>query len=140
MTDRTLIGRRNDGSYGLDISLPGFDVKTTDPKNMAFSSQWGRAAIIHQTGLVTEYQNKTVTFPTLPYIPSVYLVMRFTIGSETWSSVQFLHLNSARTRFMFHPFCRVTPSSLIFDASQNGGLPSLENYTVRYCVFRIPGY
>lgn len=139
MTDRVLLGRREDGTYGLDISLPGYDVKTAPLEQMAFSTNWSGGAIIHQTGLVTEVWGKTVTFPTLPFVPLVYLVLRTEESSVTWSSVQFMHHNYVDTRFMFHPFCRVTDSSLFFDDQQNSRLPSIDNYDVRYVVFRTPG-
>lgn len=139
MVDRTLLGRRTDGSYGLDISLPGFDVKTALPHQMAFSSNWSGGAVIHQTGILTEHKGKTVFFPQLPYIPFVYLVLRDTVNDDPRSSVQYIQPNYNDLRWMFHPFCRVYDNRLFFDDSQYGRVPSVTNYDVRYAVFRTRG-
>lgn len=139
MTDRLLMGRRSDGSYGLDISLPGYDVKTALNHQMAFSTNWSGGAVIHQTGILTEHKGKTVYFPSLPYVPLVYLVLRDTVGSNPRSSVQYINPNYVSTRWMFHPFCRVYSDRLFFDDSQYGRVPGIVNYDVRYAVFKHRG-
>lgn len=142
MVDRTVAGRRNDGSYGLDISLPGIDVHTARPDQMIFSDRWPAGGVIHQTGVVSDVFSgggKTVSFPALPYIPMVYLLMRLASGGSVLMSVQFMHIGYSDLRYMFHPFCRITNSTLFFDPQQNGRLPPLSAYDVRYAVFKTRG-
>lgn len=142
MVDRTLVGRRDNGSYGLDISLPGVDVKTARLDQMIFSTDWQGGGVIHQTGVVTDVfggGGKTVNFPALSYIPMVYLLMRRVEASTLRMSVQFMQVSYGDLRFMFHPFCRVTASTLFFDPQQNGRLPNVGAYDVRYVIFKTRG-
>lgn len=142
MVDRTLLGRRNNGSYGIDISLPGIDVHTARLDQMVFSDRWSSGSVIHQTGIVSDVfggGGKVVTFPSLPYIPMVYLLMRQTSGGTVFMSVQYMQLSYGDLRFMAHPFCRVSATTLFFDPQQNGRLPAVGAYDVRYCVFKTQG-
>lgn len=142
MVKRNIIGRKADGAWVIEISLPGVDVDAAAARQMAFSSQWANGSVIHQTGVVTsvfDSGGKTVSFPAMPYIPMVYLVMRRESGGIIYSSVQYMNLNYNDLRFMYHPFCRVTTSSLFFDAQQNSRLPGI-NYDCRYVIFKTPGY
>lgn len=141
MVKRNTIGLLSNGDWGIDISLPGVDVDSASLNQMAFSSRWANGCVIHQTGIVTSVFDdggKTVSFPALPYVPMVYLVARRDDNGTIRSSVQYMNLNYNDLRFMFHPFCRVTASSLFFDAQQNGRLPGI-NYDCRYVVFKTPG-
>lgn len=143
MVKRNIIGLRTDGSaWAVEVSLPGVDVDTAARHQMAFSSQWANGSVIHQTGVVTSVFDdggKTVSFATLPYVPMVYLVARREDDGVIYSSVQYMNLNYNDLRFMYHPFCRVTTSTLFFDAQQNGRLPGV-NYDCRYVIFKTPGY
>lgn len=142
MVKRNLIGPRPDGAgWVIETTLAGHDVDTATLAQMAFSSRWANGSVIHQTGIVTKVFDgggKTVAFAPLPYVPMVYLVARRVDGSVVRSSVQYMNLSYNELRFMFHPFCRVTASSLFFDAQQNGRLPGI-NYDCRYVVFKTPG-
>jgi hypothetical protein len=53
---RVVLGKYNDGvTFGLRVSLPGFDALTDDsslPGQFSFDSEWTDIAKIHQVGLV----------------------------------------------------------------------------------------
>ena len=70
MTDRVLLGRRNNGTYGLDISPVGSSVTSAAVKDMLFSTDWASASLVHATGTLARGQ--TAFFPTLPYAPIAF--------------------------------------------------------------------
>lgn len=55
MATRVIMGQRFDGSYGLDIGRPGFDIEAADPlsepEKYAFSSRWDRLEKIRLAGV-----------------------------------------------------------------------------------------
>lgn len=70
MVDRVLMGRRNNGTYGLDISAPSASVTTTAVKDMLFSTDWASASLVHATGTLA--RGGTAYFPALPYVPVAF--------------------------------------------------------------------
>lgn len=74
MANRILLGERS-GQYGLWVSKPGFNVATTGPENMLFSSGEGALQALH-TGAVTIPNNGAevgANIPFVPYIPAVWM-------------------------------------------------------------------
>ncbi|MBI1261262.1 MAG: hypothetical protein GC184_06030 [Rhizobiales bacterium] len=69
--DREIIGKLPDGSYGLMISLPGYDVKTANRDEIAFDSRWSFASTVHASGVLSGVTGAVVYFPPLPYVPVV---------------------------------------------------------------------
>ncbi|MGQ2972073.1 MAG: hypothetical protein ACT6QM_06060 [Brevundimonas mediterranea] len=145
MVDRTILGRRNDGSYGMDISFPGFNVHTASNTQLAFSTRWAHAASIHQTGTIA--RGGTVNFPTLPYVPTA---MAMVIEGSTYRPGQFLlkmtptQLGMLPDGIAQEPLFEVTASSFrlmpthpkYFADTYGANVPS-QSY--RYVIFRIPG-
>jgi hypothetical protein len=132
MVNRVLIGPRADGSSGLDVSLPGFEVVGAAPANLSLSSKWGGAASIHQSGVVTT--NTTISFPTLPYIP---LVMVLIVNPSANSITYWQYWGPIGGDYAVDPMFDVTTSSLTIRSSPvvNGSI-----YRVRYIIFNIQGY
>lgn len=136
MTDRVLLGKRTDNTYGLDISLPGYDVKTATEEQLAFSSKWGSAGVVHQSG--TSTQGATVTFPDLGYKPFVYC--QIYSGSNTLGYV-YSESDQSTPPEPFQdlweyvmPLCTVTNSSITF--YDDSYVPA---YNVRYYIIRANG-
>jgi len=72
MANRVVLGKRNNGDYGLFISPPGVDATTASDGDLAFSTTWTQAASIHAEGLISLDSNPGwVSFPALPYTPHV---------------------------------------------------------------------
>lgn len=56
MTRRVVLGRRLDGSFGLDVSLAGYDAFTQDRMDgnkFSFSSDWADLLRVHKVGRLT---------------------------------------------------------------------------------------
>lgn len=71
MANRVLLGKRG-SDYGLWISKPGKNVLTiTEAEDFIFNSNWQRAAIVHEAGIVPNGEGATVIFATLPFVPHV---------------------------------------------------------------------
>ncbi len=90
MTDvcRMILGADGNGAYGVFATLPGFDARTADPADnlkWAFRSDWSRIENLHQVGRMAVNaapgNNRTVTFPALPYIPFVSVRYESTPGT-----------------------------------------------------------
>lgn len=133
MTDRTLLGRRDNGTYGLDISLPGVDVKTAAAHYMAFSTDWVGGLVTHQTGVVLDAFGKTVTFTDLGYIPLVWIQA---IDNATGKVILNNVVNLSSQVYHTAPGVGVTRTQIIFSNSYNYYLP---NFNARYAVFNIRG-
>lgn len=155
MTARTLFGRRNDGSYGLDVSVPGHNVLTAPDSRLAFSTRWSHAASIHQTGTIKASEAGTVVhFPPLPYVPMVMALVVHNgevmpvrpeiIMEEDGDGYPWVASSGLA------PFYTVTKSSLTMRTLPSHYIPenmyagwiverSPKEYTARYAVFRIPG-
>lgn len=141
MAARTLYGRRQDGSYGLDISFPGYDVLTATDDQLAFSSRWGGAGSILQIGNVG--RDITVSFPTLSYIPIVVAFPLLPNGAIRNS--QFLiywpsGINGPSYSAM-DPMMQVTNSSfriMPVHSNYQGFLTTISN-NYKYAVLRVKG-
>jgi hypothetical protein len=74
-------------AYGMRVSKPGFDVKSTSPKNLAWSSEYP-SPIIHkiETGTFTSGVSKTVSH-TLGYFPQFFVYIYNIQGDLRWQTV-----------------------------------------------------
>lgn len=143
MTQRVIAGRRNNGNYGLFVSAPAADVDTAADIDLMFSTQYGHAALVHQSGIVMlsgTTQSSAVTFPALPYIPLVicgyydsvngrYYYAQMEIAAwagGTWGGQTFT---------AFGPNVTVTASDVKFQCNQNHGT----DWGVKYHIIRVPG-
>jgi hypothetical protein len=78
-TPRMILGADGHGAFGAFATLPGYDVTTTDPADLAkwaFRSDWPRVENLHQVGRITGLNkqssfSKVINFPELPYSPFV---------------------------------------------------------------------
>lgn len=84
MSRRVVLGKRADGSFGLDVALPGYDALTDDRSDVnkfSFSSDWQDVVKVSQFGKlqIGIYQNnpsdpyagahERVAIPNFGYIP-----------------------------------------------------------------------
>lgn len=53
MSKRVSIGKQQDGSYGIRVSLPGYDAYADSTNLMSFDSAWTDIARIHALGVVS---------------------------------------------------------------------------------------
>ena len=136
------MGRRNNGTYGMDISEPGFDVFTTTTEHMSFSTAWDFGAIVHQTGFVSRGQ--VVNFPALSFIPATLvsaidgsnnLVVYYLFGS-----LSPFGGGSGNTWYQ-EPLVKVYTNALDFTrwAPSSGLAVNGFDFWARYIVFRLPG-
>lgn len=138
MTDRTLMGLRLDASYGLDISLPGFDVKTADDDELSFSTNWSTTGTIHQVG--TLGRGDTASFPTLSYIPAA-MVWRIDgstiVGAQYHETAGWPTPSSGESPAysIWEPVFSITDSDITLPEE----VSSSDDYTAKYVIFRIPG-
>jgi hypothetical protein len=65
---RAILGKYNDGTFGLRCSLPGADAAFGSDDQMSFDSNWTDIAKIHQVGIATSSFSK-IPFPNLGYKP-----------------------------------------------------------------------
>ena len=74
-------------AYGIRVSKSGFDVKTTTPKNLAWSSEYP-SPIIHKmiTGTLTSASQTTVSHG-LNYYPQHFLYIYDINGNSRWQAV-----------------------------------------------------
>lgn len=143
MTERVIIGRQSDGSYGVRITVPGVSAATaTVPKDFAFNSDWGQYGSIHLSGEVTvDDVDVTVPFPELPHPPIVISVAQ--LYSASPSSDWFPRLWN---NFYYYPRIGTTTTSVVFHANGQGDQPSagssvtrLPKHVVRYIVLKVRG-
>jgi hypothetical protein len=140
----------NDGTYGLFISKPGFDVLTADPIDLTFDSREDYLGAIHQTGTATRGQ--TVTFPSLGYIPMVFVTIR--TGSVTAESftyranpvTMYNTYNQAQDTGMLYypkqlvePIYKVTTTQLTFVSDYTSQFDPSGGYTASYTILKTPG-
>lgn len=137
MVARTLYGRRNDGTFGLDISLPGYDVLTATDQQLAFSSRWGGAGSILQMGNVG--RDTTVYFTPLSYIPMVVAFPLLPNGAIR--NNQFLVYQPGVYLRALDPVIQVTSNSFrilpVFSGFQGYLSNTSNNY--KYMVLRVQG-
>ena len=140
MVDRLLMGTRNDGSVGLDLSVPGVDVHTATPTQMIFSSKWPYSSVVHQTGTMT--RGSTITFPTLAYIPLAAVligdggVINLIDSTQiNWYGSPFNINQDWSVQYINQPIWHVTTSSLTVVSTYG----SATFTSARYVIFRIPG-
>lgn len=69
MTERVILGRQPDGSYGLRASLPGVSALTASDSQLAFNYNWPDVGLVWATGIAI--LNSTVSFTALPFVPLV---------------------------------------------------------------------
>lgn len=139
MVDRLIIGKRNDNTYGLDLSMPGVDVHSATNSQMIFSSRWTASNVVHQTGTMT--RGSTVTFPTLAYIPLATVLIADSgvinvVQSETvnWFGSPYNVNQDWSVQYINQPIFTVTTSSIKIE---NIGPASFTS--ARYVIFRVPG-
>lgn len=99
-TRRVVIGRQNDGTYGLRAALPGEDALTADEDDsdaLSFNSDWTNALSVHMVGTATigttwpDSSHGFVFFPALAYIPyaEVRAVSGNTVFDDLLSSIKW---------------------------------------------------
>ena len=137
MVNRVLLGRRNDGSYGLDISQAGVEVSTAPDTGLTFStkSYFGSAASVHQQGYVT--RGSSANWPTLPYVPLVIVYINdngYVVNSASTTQGTAAPGGGIDNSIYREPFVVINQSSIV--AVALAGSP----YTsCRYICLRMPG-
>lgn len=110
MVNRVLLGALPDGSLGLRVSRPGYDV-STEPlgsSGISFDSRLNDFGIIHQQGIMGY---GTINFPTLPYIP-LASIQRIGSGGEIFTQ-DIIETNINAAKHWSTPFVGIlTQSSL----------------------------
>lgn len=140
MVDRVVIGQRNDGTFGIDLSIPGVSVHSASMKEMIFSSRWPHSSVVHQTGYVS--RGSTIVFPALSYIPLALVVVAdngvvSAVRAETYHWFQPPYYKDVGwvEKYVTQPIFHVTASSLKILSTYGDATFSL----ARYIIFRIPG-
>lgn len=134
MVSRVVIGKREDGTYGLDISIPGKDVLTATGSDLAFSSKWSGTFLVHQSGVA---QNGVdVTFPALPFVPIVLgsVDANNSTGDDYTSFLGRTFTQSDGNRLTGHyPAIRVWNNKFFIESR------GFVNTTYRYLILRVKG-
>lgn len=74
MSRRVVLGKQNDGTYGLRVSLAGKDALTGDSStgDFSFDSSWTDITQIHQVGIATQTASgrspMDIIYPDLGYV------------------------------------------------------------------------
>ena len=143
MVNRVVFGRRNDGTYGFDVSIQDVDVLTAGDVDLIFSSKWSHSALLHQTGFLVK--GATATFPTLSYIPIVFAyivesnkVVAPKVSSQYYGGPPPYKEIPWTRRICVEPIFTVTTSSVTMKTPPS--FVSTATYTARYAVFRVPGF
>ncbi len=144
MTNRVLMGVK-DGTHGLYVSKPGYDVTTCGAADLIFDSRLGNYGSVLMSGTTT--MDNVIYFPaTLGYVPLVYAYC--INGYEYSGSILLANVTNtgattglvSQVRVITIPFYTVTNSYINFN---NPGYPvaSGQNFYVpiRYVVWRSPG-
>ena len=140
MTNRVLIGRRNDGSYGMDLSQAGVDVTTAPDTALTFSTKpyFGSAASIHASGTVA--RGGTAYWPQLPYVPLV--IVYINDGGLVLNNKRSGPYGAAASgggtdnTIYYEPFAVINQSAIVMVSLQNRDTPY---QYCRYIALRIPG-
>lgn len=145
MSRRVVIGKKNDGTFGLRVSLPGVDALLADSSlgGFSFDDGWSDIAKVALTGTATNTGaggGVPVVVPHgLGYVP--FLEARLLTGSIIYDDIFALSNAFASNNYSGAP-CHVTTSSfsLISQASGplSGGVQPFVTYTVLYIVYQIP--
>jgi hypothetical protein len=145
MVKRVLLGPNSAGTNGLFISKPGFDVTTATSDQMIFDSRLGYYGSVVASGQANAGQ--TVTFPTMPYVPLAFITLWN--GTGVTGSMMYTRnktageLNGAYSgsQTVQVPYYKITNSSLIIiqPTWYNDANTAIQNYTVRYIIWRCPG-
>ncbi len=149
MVARLLLGRRSDGSYGLDITRPGFSVTAsnpdTQPERFAFSSNWTRIDELLQIGTAvaqTSGQESWVDIDVTSYGYFPFITYRLGgIFTDTQYHDEAWHKypNSTYSSLLSVNGYTATGSSFVRFARQNNGVnwtPAI-NFTLYYMIWGI---
>ncbi len=138
MSDRRVVlGKRADGSIGLDVSLPGYDAFTADRNDatkFSFSSDWTDIVKYSQFGKVivpvsgaapTPYEtiHTIVPIPNLGYIPH--------FEARQWNGANRVYDDWANFSDGFGVRVECFPAAISFTRFSNA-------YSVIYLVYRYP--
>lgn len=137
MSDRRVIlGKRLDGSFGMDVSLPGYDALVSDRSDVnkfSFSSDWNDIVKLTSAGIISipvagpgTPPYAIAPFPDLGYIPHVEV--RDIQGSRVYDDTTFASS---------YPRSRVG-SGAFFDRSSVKCAYGQAAYSVMYFVFAVP--
>lgn len=142
MVQRVAFGNIGGGQFGLKVSEPTVDVLTATDAQLIFSTTWSASSSVHQQGNVTVPANYTgglsVSFPTLPYIPTVVVSCQNPTGvGSTYLIPQFQSAGSGAGGFIMIgiPALLVTASNFSVAVPNPAYTPS---YTFRYLVLELP--
>lgn len=61
------------GSYGIKVAKPGFDITTTDERNLAFTSKYNTLKVFAQGAITIPAGNTGTITHNLGYIPTYFL-------------------------------------------------------------------
>lgn len=120
MVNRTVLGAM-DGTFGLKVSKPGFDVLTSTGKQLVFDSRWTESLNLLMSGEMTVPSGGATLYfgQTLPYIPVVWVAFWGQQIPNWWSST-YVRL-------------QVTTSSVFFVSPTQG-----TSVIVDYHILRSP--
>jgi len=93
MTTRVVLGKFQDGGYGMRCSSGGYNANSNpvDQFKLSFSTDWTAMAPIYLSGSWGSIGNGStinISFPTLYYIPFTYLMWTHTGSGEWYTSLQ----------------------------------------------------
>lgn len=148
MVKRVHLGPHDDGTYGLFISKPGFDAKAAVGDQLVFDSRLGHYGSVIVSGFATS--GTTIEFgTTLPYVPLAYVTAiegsnikgfdGFSRQKET-SELPPAETGAFRgSQTVYNPSYRITKSNLQIIKPTWYANTTVQNYTVRYIVWRCSG-
>lgn len=140
MSRRVVLGKRLDGSLGLDVALPGYDALTDDRNDVnkfSFSSDWADLVKFSQVGKIYVPFNsgpafallyEQVAIPNYGYIP--YFDARFWNGANRVYDDGFYFPNGSAQRGVT---VECWPHVLAFKRDTDS-----QNYWATYVVYRYP--
>ena len=140
MSRRVVLGKRRDGSFGLDVALPGYDAFTDDRSDVnkfSFSTDWddlvklsqvGKLYVPFNSGAAFSLLYEQVPIPNFGYIP--YFDARFWNGANRVYDDGFYFPNGSAQRGVA---AECWPHLLAFKRD-----PDSQNYWATYAVYRFP--
>lgn len=151
MSNRVVIGKKNDGNFGLRVSLPGVDALLGDSSlgGFSFDDEWSDIVKVGLTGIATipgggfsaaHPPPITAVAHGLGYVP--FIEVRLLQGSVIWDDTFSLSGASAITSNNFSGAqCKIDTSNLNFTPQATGPavsavVPSV-GYSVLYIVYQI---
>lgn len=122
---RAILGKYNDGTYGLRCSLPGKDAAFGSDEEMSFDSNWTDIAKIHQIGIagIGSSLAYTIPFPDLGYKP--FMEARVVSGTTVYDDYIKSNVSGLGATIYSNGF--------IIGTVSNGG-----NFFIVYLIWRIP--